>query len=364
MGDDWREAQAAEKAMMELGTRATDLLILAMGNPDQWVRKRVFSVLCKIGDPQSIPCFVNALGEPNGRIRRMAVSGIVNIQNKPEELKELLIEASKSDNPRLRANATKVLRIIDETSALQVAIKSLEDKDWKVRQSGAKALGKLGRPEAISALKVALDDENIDVALSAAFALSSIGDKGKAILKELLEADNMQKARCAAHALAEVGDISGINLVIDAFNDPQWDVWCTPFLLAESGDRKAIEALAMLVGKEEMSSRALHSIRALSRCKDKIALDMLKQVIYTRHDRKFRKAAFAALREMGTEDAANIIIEALVSDDGNLRQHAGSALIRIGSEILPKLEKLLEQTQGKQQQAVMSVMKALEKTEI
>ena len=56
---DWREAHSAEEALIASGTRATDTLMLAMGNADQRVRKRVISVLCRVGDPKAIPCLVN-----------------------------------------------------------------------------------------------------------------------------------------------------------------------------------------------------------------------------------------------------------------------------------------------------------------
>jgi len=361
--DDWEERQAAEKALIAAGKLATDALILAMGSVDQWARKSVISILCRIGDPKAVPALVEALGDPGGKIRRMGVNGLLKLDQKPEELREMLIEASRSDNPRLRANATKVLQAIDDASALEVALRSLKDRDWKVRQAGVKALGKIGGQVALNGLEHALADENRDVAISAAFMLAGMGKPGEAVLRAAIQDENTQTARCAAHALAGSGDPGGVSLVIDALNDDGWDIWNTPFTLAGSGDERALEALLKLVESsldaEEMSSKALRSVKALGNCADSRALDMLKTVISTRRDRKARRAAFAALRDIENEDAANVLLEAIASKDGNLRQHARNALVKMGEEIVPQLEELLDRTEGKPRSAVMSVLRSM-----
>ena len=360
---DWHEERKAEEALIASGERATEALMLAMGSVDQWMRRSVMSILCKIGDPKAAPTLVNALGDTGGKTRRMAMNGILKLKQKPEELKNLLLEAANSDNPRLRANATKALRVIDEAAALEVALKSLEDRDPKVRQAGIKALGKLGGQRAIDALEHALDDENIDATISAAFALSDAEDGGAAVLKAALKSDNVQMARAAAHALVEIGDTSGIDLVIDAFNEDEWQVWCTPFTLGESGHPKALEALLNLVESslhtEDVPSKVSQAVKALGKCTDRRAVDMLKTVMYTRHDRNSRRSATMALREMGTAESVGILMEALVNNDGNLRQHAGNALMRMGSEILPLLKALEGQTSGKQRRAVTRVLQSV-----
>jgi HEAT repeat protein len=361
--DDWGAWGEAEKALIAIGERATDAVILAMGSANHWARKHLMSVLCRIGDPKAIPALVDALGDPGGKIRRMAVNGILKLDQKSEELREMLVRASQGDDPRLRANATKVLQAMDDASALEVALRSVKDRDWKVRQAGVKALGKMGGQVALNGLEQALTDENRDVAVNAAYTLGGMGDKGETILRAAMRSENTQTARCAAHALAGKGDPDGVGLVIDALNDDGWDIWHTPFTLTESGDERALEALLKLVESSldagEMSSKALRSVRALGSCADSRALDMLKTVIFTRRDRKARRSAFAALRSIGNEDAMNVLLEALASKDGNLRQHARNALAKMGEEIVPRLEELLERTEGKPRSAVMSLLRSI-----
>jgi HEAT repeat protein len=293
----------------------------------------------------------------------MAVNGILKFRDRPEELRELLSEAAESDNPRLRTNATKVIGLIDKAASLEVAQRSLEDRDARVRLAAVKSLAKIHSPQAIEPLKRALDDEDINVVLGAAFALSDTGKEGAEVLKTALAGDNMNIATCAAHALVEIGDTSGIHLVINALNDDGYDIWHTPFLLSESGDRRAVDALLKFVEDslhaEDIPSKALRAIRALRNCPEKRSVDMLKKVMHTRRDRKARGSAMSALLEMGTEEAVDSLLEALISTDGNLRQHARNAVVKMGSEVLPRLEALLEEVAGKPRRAVEAAMEWL-----
>lgn len=363
--DDWEEEHKAKEALIAAGERATDALILAVESVSPWKRPTVISILCEIGDARAIPTLVNALGDFREPSRRMAMDRIRKFGKETEGLKELLVEAAESDNPELRANAMIVLRLLDDTTteALEAALKSLEDREPGVREAGAKSLGKIGGPRAINGLKRVLSDEDTDVGTTAAFALSDLGSEGETALRTTLKSDNIRMARCAAHALAEMGDASAIDLVIDAFNDDEWECWRTAFSLAKSGDMRAFEALLECIKRflhaEDMPSKAFCAVRALEHYTDKRATDMLKRVLYTKRERRLRKAATLALRNMGTAEAVDVLLEALISNDSNLRQHAANALMKMGPEILPRLRTLKEQTQGKRRRMVARVLAAV-----
>ncbi len=100
-------------------------------------------------------------------------------------------------------------------------------------------------------------------------------------------------------------------------------------------------------------------VKALGKSTDERATDILETVVYKNHDRKLRRSAVMALHEIGTEKALNILLEALVSEDGNLRQHARNALIKTGPEILPRLQELVEQTKGKPRRTVESLIRTI-----
>jgi len=369
--DDWEEEHKAKEALIAEGERATDALILAVESVSRWKRSTVISILCEIGDARAIPTLVNALGDVRGLSRRMAMDRIRTFDKETEGLKKLLLEAAESDNPELRANAMIVLRLLDDTAteALEAALKSLEDREPGVREAGAKSLGKIGGPRAINGLKHALSDEDTDVGITAAFALSGMGSEGETALRTTLKSDNIQMARSAAHPLAEMGDTSAVDILIDAFNDDGWECWRTSYSLAKSGDMRALEVLLECIERflhaEDMPSTAFGTVwalgdyRILANSATKRATDMLKRVLYTRRERRLRKAATLALRDMGTAEAVDVLLEALISNDSNLRQHAANALMKMGSEILPRLRTLEKQTQGKRRRMVARVLDAV-----
>ena len=66
-----------------------------------------------------------------------------------------------------------------------------------------------------------------------------------------------------------------------------------------------------------------------------------------------------ALRQIGTMEAVDALLDALVCDDGNLRWHAGDALEKMGGEILPRLNKLADQVTGGKRRAVMRVVQSV-----
>ena len=79
-----------------------------------------------------------------------------------------------------RKKALAALGTIGPSSrAVKIAEQGLRDKDTFVRQSAATALGDMGSPEAIPALKAALDD-GPEVSFTAAKALWKLGDSSSA----------------------------------------------------------------------------------------------------------------------------------------------------------------------------------------
>jgi len=122
------ERERAADALLAAGKRATDALIVAMASGEHWTLRTIVSILCRICDPKASQCVIDALGASDRKIRSAAMGAVVKLGRESEEMKKLVIEAAESDNPRLRASATKALRVIDDegTESLKVALKSLE----------------------------------------------------------------------------------------------------------------------------------------------------------------------------------------------------------------------------------------------
>jgi len=75
------------------------------------------------------------------------------------------------------------------SDAVKLVMEGLQDKDASVRETAANTLGEMGSPEAIPALKTALDDKP-EVSFIAAKALWNLGDPGgREIFQEVLEGE-------------------------------------------------------------------------------------------------------------------------------------------------------------------------------
>jgi hypothetical protein len=62
---------------------------------------------------------------------------------------------------------------------------------------------------------------------------------------------------------------------------------------------------------------------------------------------------------MGTSEAIDLLLEALVSDDEDLGQYAANALAKMGGEILPNLYTLADQVTGEKHRAVLNVAESI-----
>ena len=359
--EDRKVSKRAESALIKAGTNATEALVLAMGMQNLGIRKTIIGILVEIGDENAAECLVDALGE-GGKVRKIAMSGVLKLG---VHAIPFLRKAVKSDNPRLRSNATKVLGMIDENDARYAALTSLTDRDPKVRKTGVKTLSRVGDQQIVNHLKNILDDENEQVGFEAAFALAKI-EAGVEMLKTALHSDS-RRVRCsAAHGLAKIGDASGIDILIETLGSEGWSEWMTPRMLVELGDERGIEGLLTFVKKhlheEVMSSATILAADALGQIKDTRATAILKEILFTHHDRKTRRTAVKALLEIGTPETIEAFIEALQSRDGQLRQHAGNALANIGESVIPRLKEILEVTTGKPRKSILGVLKMLGET--
>ena len=357
--DDREASMRAETALIKDGTNATKALTLAMGTQNLWVRKRIIKILGEIGDENAVECLVEALGDKSGKVRSFAMSGVLKLG---VHAIPFLRKAVKSDSPRLRSNATKVLGMIDENDARDAALTSLTDRDPKVRKTGVKTLSRVGDQQIVNHLKNMLDDENEPVGFEAAFALAKV-EAGVEVLKTALHSDS-RRVRCsAAHGLAKIGDASGVDILIETLGSEGWSEWMTPRMLVELGDERGIEGLLTFVKKhlheEVMSSATILAAGALGQIKDTRAIAILKEMLFAHNDKKIRRTAVKALLEIGTPETIETFIEALQSRDGQLRQHAGNALANIGESVIPRLKEILEVTTGKPRKSILGVLKML-----
>jgi len=354
---DIKEIRAAQQVLFEAGKKAAEQLLLTMASDKAWVRQRAMEVISKLKDPAFIECLVNALGDGSRRVRSKAIPALVSFGDAAVEHLEI---AASADNPVLRANAIRTLGYIQGDDALGVAVSALESVNVKVRSAAVKSLSKMDSEGARDALRSALWDASPSVGTNAAYTLVNFGPEGISILKDALvqaeEEGATQAARCSAHGLVEAGDESGLDHVISALHDVSWDVWGTPFLLAEIKRPRANEAIIdffreNLIERESsaLSSRIYPTIRALGQIEDRRVVPLLQEFLNKEVDKKALKAGVGALCKRASDlherESIQTLAQLARGDRRSLAQRTANALVKIGQDALPEVEQAIAETE-------------------
>ena len=146
---------------------------------------------------------ITQLGDKNWRVCQSAARTLGRIG---QPAVEPLIKALNDTNSRGRGYAALALARIGDPQAVQSLIKALGDKRASVRSAAAIALGEIGDPQAVQPLVKVLEDENGNVRLRAAEALGRIGNPQavQSLIKALGDEDGSVR-RYAAGALRRIG---------------------------------------------------------------------------------------------------------------------------------------------------------------
>lgn len=117
--------RTAVRLLTELGEPAEKALVGALGNSDALVRRAALITLCDPPDAAAVPYLKTALGDTDALTRFTAVSRLVLVKPRTQEVHELLQRAAKDEAPQVRELASAaVWPFFKETISLR------DRKDW------------------------------------------------------------------------------------------------------------------------------------------------------------------------------------------------------------------------------------------
>jgi HEAT repeat protein len=184
LDDDSEEVRRhAARALGEVpDSRAVEPLVAALGDDDKEVRENAMEALGAIGDARALKPVVAALKNQN-RQREKVVPSVLR-RSAARVLGELgdvravepLMEALNDFDQVVVGNAAVSLARLGVRDAVEPLLHLLSDQDrwWPARAGAAEALGILGDPRAVDALKAVLDDKADSVREKATEALERI----------------------------------------------------------------------------------------------------------------------------------------------------------------------------------------------
>lgn len=211
------------------------------------VRENSAEALGRIGDERAIPYLIRSMEEdPDEEVRLKAAWSLGEIGD-PEAV-DALIAALEDTNWSVRRTAANSLGMIGDPRAVPYLINALEDHDWHVRKYAAVSLGKMKDEKAIPILLEAMDDEDADVRWKAMLALGKMGVSAIKPLIKTLQNKNWRVRAKSAEVLGKIGGEASLNALICLLQGKNKDKnrhvrGKAAEALGRIGDERALEAL-------------------------------------------------------------------------------------------------------------------------
>jgi HEAT repeat protein len=207
-----------------------------------------------------------------------------------------LVVAARSDDWRVRANATWALGVVKDPRALEAVLDAVRDQDWHVREKAAWALGLKWDKRVPDALVGLLTDTVWQVRSKAAWALALKGDAHSVEpLIFALRDENFNVRHQAVWALGLKGDSRAVEPLIGMLQDENKYVrGQAAWALGLKGNRTAVEPLIVAL-RDEWARVRQQSAWALGLKGDSRAVEALNAAL-TDSEEPVRKTAAWALR--------------------------------------------------------------------
>jgi HEAT repeat protein len=374
----WRPSTEEEKAWFLLanqnfddlskrGSLGTDLLIIALQDKDDDIRKKALRALGKKGDPREVLPIAAALKDGNPEIRLESASALKRTGD--EGAVKPLIDTLEDENAKVREEAAGALAAIGSPSVAPL-INVLAVGRKTSRQYAARALGTIGDARSIEPLITALKDEDWKVVKASALSLGKIGATSALDpLIALLEEKDPNIREGAAEALGKIGDRRAVPPLIDALADESSFVReKAAESLGALGDKSSLESLKHTL-KDNNGSVRKEAAKALAKMDwEPSASDLDDRITYLISNERWdelitvgtpavnqlinaledddetvrRKSAWI-LGEIRDPAAVETLIKALKDDDAEVRAAASIALEQMGSPSVHPLIVSLEE---------------------
>ncbi len=337
-------------------------------------------------DPQAVPGLIEALKDPDPRVRKNAFHAIGQVVPVGKNLVVAIVEAMRSADPYTREAAAEVwgsmggLKTRIPHHVVVALAEDLTKGDVKTQVKAADALAAIqsGTKEGIAALERALKDPQVVVRLRAAVALGSIGPQAGDAVPALVQAMEDPEAEVRRSAAQAVGSMESqakdaVPALAVALEDAESQVrrqaaeslgkigWpaksAAPELIRALTDPDAVVRAQAAYSLGYIQSRRDRRISAIldrslagrSLAVTPITGDAIPALAAALEDPSVdvREKAAQALGLFGEAglDVVPELIRALNGRDGRVRVDAASALGRIGpraEKAIPALEQALK----------------------
>jgi HEAT repeat protein len=216
---------AVADGLGEVGDRKAVAILTHLYHHGEMLDRRIIiNALSSATEPGAIAILSDAARQPDPALRMAAIKGLGRLGNR--DAKPLLLLALSKGQVFERVTAAQALLLLGDNSGVAMLRTILSNRsDGNARAMAAVALGYAHDPASVPMLKQALVDQNIDVRLGAAAALTHYGDSGGVTyLRGAIRDPDQVTRRHAAQLFDDIAFDSGHPILVEALSSPDADV--------------------------------------------------------------------------------------------------------------------------------------------
>ena len=237
-----------------------------------------------------------------------------------------LKQATRHAQPEIRIAAVKALGHVAKEADLPTFEAALADRDPRVQEAAAVALGIMGGRPAIHRLTLLLVEAEQELRVTAARALAHCGEEGLEVLREALKDEDFLTRRAAVYGLAEVEEPWVWEQVANvATDDPEWIVRSAAETVLEMREKRSHPVQPPLEVSEMGWLIAWAAQRGETVGRGESAYSFLLLAL-REGDPEVRKAAAQALGLAGKPEHVSALREATEEEDPEVAAAALEAL--------------------------------------
>ena len=362
--DDRELLVVAAGALARIGDRrAFEALLRLIGDRDLGVRQAAIGALNSIGHPEMAARMRALLDDGDAVVRESAVkiAGYFGYASCAEAMLERCRDTSES----VRAAAIEHLAYLDDDRSTPLLIAALGQETPRARAAAARALAHSGLPDAVGALRLAIDDPDPWVRYFSATSLGRLADRASlARLERLAADDSAPQVRIAAiGAIGEIGlanDAGAVSMLAAFCEGPDDELAAAAVRALGSVEvPSALEALRRAIAAAQPARRAA-AAEALARRGGPPAIELLQWTAAADTDVAVMRAAIDGLGRIGAgasaHAAAAVVALAAVAGDPVRRADAIAALATLSGPAIPRLGGALASRDPSARRAVIEAL--------
>ena len=250
-----------------------------------------------------------------------------------KESETVLINFLEDENPLIRKNSLKALEKIIDLKNIKNILATLNDPDIDVRKESIRVLGNIGSKRAISPLLAILKDKDAKIRNLTKNALYKIFKKIESndVLYDILKGKNVNARKEAIKLLGMLKDVNAIDTLIKTFDS-------TVASIRRASFRAILQILQNKIDEKILNSLAgkswrirMYCTKILGEIGDPNTLNTVFNLIEDENG-SVRKAAIDALINFKSDKVIEMAKSSLKNSNWKIRRAGVKLLIRVGSE--------------------------------